>query len=122
MKFLIRWLVTSIAVAAAVIVVPGIEVTDDTAWLAVAVVAIIFGLVNATLGLILKIGTFGCIIMTFGLFAFLINGLMFWLSSEIAQGLGIGFSVASYWDAFWGGVVIALVSTVLNWFMRPDEE
>lgn len=121
-KFLIRWIVAAIAVTAAVIIVPGIEVTDESAWVTVIVVAIIFGLVNATLGLVLKIGSFGCIIATFGLFSLVINALMLWLSAEIAQGLGIGFEVMGFWPAFWGAVVISIVSTLLNAFASDKDD
>lgn len=122
MRFLLRWLVTSIAVAAAILIVPGIEV-EGNAWLAVLVSALILGLVNATLGLILKIGAIGCIIMTLGLFNLVINAVLLWLSSWIAQNwFGIGFIVDGFWPAFWGGIVIGIVSGVLNWFVRGDDE
>lgn len=122
MRFLIRWLITSIAVAAAVALVPGIDVAGN-AWVAVVFSALIVGLVNATLGFIFKIGAFGCIIMTLGLFNLVINALMLWLSSTIAQDwFGLGFIVDGFWPAFWGSIVISLVSGVLSWFVRDDKE
>lgn len=122
MRFLLRWLITSIAVAAAIVLVPGIEVVG-TAWAAVVFAALILGLVNATLGLIFKIGAFGCIILTLGLFNLVINALMLWLASWIAQNwFGLGFVVEGFWPAFWGSIVISIVSAVLSWFVRTEEE
>jgi putative membrane protein len=122
MRFLLRWLVTAIAVAAAVLVVPGIEVAGN-AWAAVIFAALILGLVNATLGFIFKIGALGCIIMTLGLFNLVINALMLWLSSSIAQNwFGLGFVVEGFWPAFWGGIIISLVSGLLSWFIRAEED
>lgn len=122
MRFIIRWLVSSIAVAAAVVLVPGIEV-DGTTWAAVIFTALILGVVNATLGLILRIGTIGCILMTLGLFNLVINAGMLWVSSWVAQNwFGLGFRVDGFWAAFWGGLVISIVSGILSWFVRSDDE
>ncbi len=121
MWFVIRWLITSIAVAVAVLLVPGIDVSGNAA-VAVVFAALIIGLVNATLGLVLKIGAIGCIMLTLGLFNLVINGLMLWFSSWVAEGLGLGFHVDGFWPAFWGGIVISLVSGLLNWFVRDQKE
>ena len=120
MRFLIRWLVTAIAVAAAVVLVPGITVSGN-AWFAVIISALVIGLANATIGLIFKIGAIGCIVMTFGLFTLVINALMLLLSEWVLQLLGVGFSVDGFWPALWGGIVISVVSGVLNWFVPDDQ-
>jgi putative membrane protein len=119
-RFLVRWLVSSIAVAAAVALVPGITVSGN-AWVAVLVSALVIGLINATLGLIFKIGAIGCILMTFGLFALVINALMLLLSEWLLQLMGVGFSVEGFWPAFWGGIVISVVSAVLGWFLPYED-
>ncbi|MCL2503836.1 MAG: phage holin family protein [Coriobacteriia bacterium] len=120
MKFLVRWLVTSIAVAAAAILVPGIEVSGN-AVAAVIFSALIIGLVNATLGLVLKIGAIGCIVFTLGLFNLVINAWLLWFSGWIAQGFGFGFHVMGFWPAFWGSIVISIVSGTLNWFVTEHD-
>lgn len=121
MRFLMRWLITSISVAAAVALVPGIDVVGN-AWAAVIFAALIVGLVNATVGLVVKIGAIGCIVMTLGLFNLVINALMLWLSSYVAQQwFGLGFVVDGFWPAFWGGIVISIVSGILSWFVRSDD-
>ena len=122
MRFFIRWLVTSIAVAAAVLVIPGIEVSGPNAVLSVIMTAALLGLLNATLGLVLKIGTIGCIVMTLGLFTLVINAGMLMLASSISQSwFDLGFYVDGFWPAFWGSIVISIVSGLLNAFVRNDE-
>jgi hypothetical protein len=59
------------------------------------------------------------IIFTLGLFIFVINGLMLWLTSAVSGALGLGFRVEGFWPAFWGALVVSLVSTALSWMMRP---
>jgi len=120
MRFLIRWLITSISVAAAVLLVPGIEVSGN-GLIAVIVTSLLLGVLNATLGLILRIGTIGCIVMSLGLFNLVINAGLLWLASWIAVNwFRIDFVVDGFWPALWGGVVISIVSGVLNWFAREE--
>lgn len=118
MRFLMRWLVTSIAVAAAILVVPGIEVSGPNAWLAIVVGALVLGLLNATVGMIVRIGAIGCIIMTLGLFNLVINAGMLLLASKVSESwFNLGFHVNGFWPALFGGIVISIVSGLLSWFL-----
>jgi putative membrane protein len=74
----------------------------------------VFGVVNAFIRPVLKIVTFPLIIFTLGIFALVVNGLMLWLTSSVAEALGIGFRVAGFWPAFWGALVVSIVSTLLS--------
>jgi len=122
MRFLMRWLVTSIAVAAAVLLIPGIEVSGPNVWLSIVAGAAILGLLNATLGVVLKIGTFGCALMTLGAFNLVINAGMLMLASWVSQNwFNLGFHVNGFWPAFWGGIVIGIVSALLNGFVPKEE-
>lgn len=122
MRLLIRWIVTAIAVAASVALVPGIEVSGTNAWVAVIVMAAILGLVNAFLRPILKFLSCGLIVATLGLFTLVINAGTLYLSSWIAQNwFSIGFVVNGFWAAFWGALVISVVSFVLSVFL-PDRD
>lgn len=124
MRFLMRWLITSIAVAVAVLVVPGIEVFGPNAWLSIVLFALVLGLLNATLGLVLYIGTIGCIVMSFGLFYFVVNAAVLMAASWVSEKwLNLGFRVEGFWPALMGSVIITLVSNLLTWFAgrdRPD--
>jgi putative membrane protein len=117
MKLLIHWLITALALAAAAYLIPGIEVTDTGAlpgWAVVAIMAVIFGLVNALIRPILKFLTCPLIILTLGLFTLVINALMLWLASWISGLFGAGFRVDGFWAAFWGALVISVVSWLLS--------
>lgn len=118
MRFLARWLSTSIAVAIAVLIVPGIEITGGDAWVPIIVVGGVLGFVNATLGTVLKIGSCGCIILTLGLFNLVINAWLLSAAAWVAQNLfDMPFIVEGFWPAFWGGIVISIISTILGIFL-----
>jgi putative membrane protein len=126
MRFLLRWLVSAISVAAAILLVPGFTV-EGNAIVAILVASLVIGLINATLGLILKIGMIGCIVMTFGLFTLLINAGMLWVSVWVLNNwfAWLGGTVVveeGFWPYFWAALVISIVSAVLNWFVRTDDE
>lgn len=123
MNFLIRWLSTSIAVAVAVVTVPGIDVVASPAWVTIVIVGAVLGLINATLGQLLKVSSIGCIILTFGLINLIINALLLMFAAWISRAVfGAGFLVAGFWPAFWGGIVISVVSLVLGIFLPYNKE
>ena len=112
MRFILRFLATAAALWVAVILVPGISYTGS--WLGMLGVALVFGLVNAVIRPILKVLTCPLVVLTLGLFVFVLNALMLWLASEISQALGLGFDVDGFIAAFIGALIVAIVSTVLN--------
>ncbi|MEQ1910754.1 MAG: phage holin family protein, partial [Vicinamibacterales bacterium] len=67
-----------------------------------------------------KMLTCPLILVTFGLFALVVNGLMLWLTSTLAAQFGINFHVDGFFPAFWGALVVSIVSTVLSMFVRDD--
>lgn len=115
MSFVLRILVNMAALWVATRVVPG--VTHDGGWLPFVGVAVIFGVVNTFVGAIAKVLTFPIIIVTLGLFLLVINGLMLWLTSRISDVLMLGFHVDGFWPAFWGALVVSIVSTLLGWMV-----
>ena len=78
-------------------------------------------MINAFLRPVAKILTFPLIIVTLGIFSLVINGLMLWLTSSLSSGLGLGFHVSGFWPAFWGGVVVSLVSLILSMFVTDPK-
>ena len=110
--FLVRLLVNAAALWIATQVVPG--VTFVGGWLPLLGVAVVFGVVNAFIRPAAKILTFPLIIVTLGIFALVVNGLMLWLTSSLSEALGLGFRVSGFWAAFWGALVVSLVSTILS--------
>ncbi|MEF3273455.1 MAG: phage holin family protein [Chloroflexus sp.] len=112
-RLFLRWLIYSLAIFAAVWIVPGIEFTGP-GW-QIGVVALLFGLLNALLRPLLYFLTCPLVILTLGLFVLIINALLLGLTSALADQLGINFVVDGFWPAFFGGIVISLVSTTLQY-------
>ena len=115
MRLLLHWVLSAIAVWIVAHIVPGISVSGPMAAL---IAAAVIGLVNATLGLMLKILTFPLTILTLGLFWFVINALML----ELAAALVNGFYVRGFVPALIGAVMLSLVSSVLQWLVMPSRE
>jgi len=115
--FVVRLLVNTAALWVATRVVPGVSYSGG--WIPFLGVALIFGVLNTFVGFTTKILTFPLIIVTLGVFIFVINGLMLWLTSAVSGALGLGFHVEGFWPAFWGALVVSVVSTALGWMMRP---
>ncbi|RGC69050.1 Membrane protein of unknown function [Micromonospora sp. MW-13] len=117
MGFLIRLAITAIALWITTLVVPGVEVGGryggHTA-LTLVVVALIFGVVNAVLKPVIKV--MGCVfyLLTLGLFALVVNALLFLLTDWIARQLDLPFRVDGFWAAFWGAIVMAVVSWLIS--------
>ena len=118
--FLIRFLITAAALWLAVVLVPGI--THDGSWLSLLGVALVFGLVNALIRPLIKLLTCPLIILTLGVFLLVLNALMLWLTAELSSALGLDFHVAGFWSAFWGALLISVVSAVLNLVFGGDRK
>jgi putative membrane protein len=112
---LLSWVLSAIAVWIVAQVVPGISVHGPAAAL---IAALAIGLINATLGLVLKIVTFPLTIVTLGLFWFVINALML----ELASWFVPGFRVSGFSAAFVGAIVLSVVNLLLKWLVLPKKE
>jgi len=122
MKLLIRWVISSLALFAAVWLVPGITV-ETNGWTIYAIMAIILGLVNAIIRPLLKFLTCPLIILTLGLFVLVINGFTLWLSSLIAVNwFDVGFYIDGPLSAFLGGLVVTIVTVILSALVKEDKE
>ncbi|MGR6316551.1 phage holin family protein [Micromonospora soli] len=122
MGFLIRLAITAIALWITTLIVPGVEVSGRSGAnmaLTLIAVALIFGVVNAVLKPVIKV--FGCVfyLLTLGLFALVVNALLFLLTDWIARQLHLPFHVDGFWAAFWGAIVMAVVSWLIS-VVVPD--
>jgi len=117
--FLIRLLVNAAALWVATRIVPGVSYRGEV--LPFLGVALVFGVVNAIIRPITKVLTFPIIILTLGIFIFVINGLMLWLTGSLSTSLGLGFHVTGFWAAFWGALVVSIVSTMLSMFVGDSD-
>ena len=123
MKLIIRWAITILALFLAALIVPGISVDGD-AWIAFAVMAVVLGLVNAIVRPILKILSCPLIVLTLGFFVLVINGITLWLSARIAQQVwpSAAFYVDSLGSAFWGALIVSVVSVLGSVFVKGDKD
>ena len=122
MKLLIRWAIVAFSLFVAAWLVPGIRVAGS-AWKVYAVTALILGLINAILRPLLKLLSCPLIILTLGLFVFVINGFTLLLASYVARNwFHLGFYVAGLWPAILGALIVSIVSVILNLILREEEQ
>jgi putative membrane protein len=114
MRLILHWLLSALALMIVARLVPGFYIRDFASAL---IAALVIGLVNATLGFFLKVVTFPFIILTLGLFWFLINALMLMLASKLVP----GFMVRGFGPAFWGAIVLALINLAFRALLPKRE-
>jgi len=112
MPLALRWLINTIALLVVVWLVKGITVDGP---FAVIIAAAIIGLLNAFIRPFLLLIALPLIILTLGLFTFVVNGLMLMLASAILS----DFQVTGFWSAVWGALLFSIVSWVLSQFLAP---
>ncbi|HEY9351416.1 MAG TPA: phage holin family protein [Acidothermales bacterium] len=118
--FFIKVLAGALALWVATLIVPGVELegstfTDRLGTL--LIVAIIFGVVNAIAKPIAALFSLPLIVLTLGLFLLVLNALMLLLTNWIAGLLDLPFDVDGFWAAFWGAIVISIVTFVVGLFV-----
>ena len=114
MALVLRWIVAAVAIAVAAWIVPGIAVRGEE-WVALAVSAIVLGLVNALVRPILLLLTLPITLLTLGLFFFVINALTLMLASWLTTILfGVGLVIDGFWSALVGALLISVVGAVLS--------
>jgi putative membrane protein len=112
MWFLVHWLIVALGLAAAAYLVPGVTVASGTA---LAVGALALGFVNAVVRPVMTLLTLPLTVLTLGLFYLVVNAAAFGLAAALVP----GFSVASFWSALLGALVVSLVSWVVGAFLTP---
>ena len=118
--FFIKVLAAALALWVATLIVPGVELegstfTDRLGTL--LIVAIIFGVVNAIAKPIAALFSLPLIVLTLGLFLLVLNALMLLLTNWLAGLLDLPFDVDGFWAAFWGAIVISIVTFVVGLFV-----
>ena len=111
MRLLLHWILSAIALLVVSHLVPGFHVRG---LIPALIAAVVIGLLNATVGFVLKIITFPLSILTLGIFLLVINGVMILLASAIVP----GFHVTGLGPAFWGAVVLALLGMLIRSVLR----
>ncbi len=115
MNFILRIVVTAVALAAAAWLLDGIEFTGrDDKLLTLLGVALIFGLINAFVAPVVKFFSLPFIVLTLGLLLWVINAFMLVLTGAIADAVGLGFRVDGFGAALLGALIISIVTALLS--------
>ncbi len=114
MYFLLRLLINAAALWVAIRLVAGID--HRGSWWSLLVVALVFGALNASVRPLLKLLSLPLLVLTLGLFIFVINALMLLLTGWVSRLLGLGFYVDGFWAALLGGFIVTVVSLLLSMF------
>lgn len=107
MKLILHWVLSALALIIVSHLVHGFHVAG---FIPALIAALVIGLLNATVGLFLKIVTFPLSILTLGIFLLVINGVMILIASSLVP----GFHVYGLGPAFWGAVVLALLGMLIR--------
>ena len=112
--FVFRWGITTVAVMVASSLIHGIRYDNAAALIGAA---LLLGILNAFVRPVLLILSAPIILLTLGFFILVVNGIMLLLVPSIV----VGFHVDSFWSAFWGAIVISIVSWILSAFFRGSD-
>lgn len=107
--FLQRWLVNTLAVLVAVTVLGETRIRYEK-WQDLLIASLLLGILNAFLRPLLLLLSLPLLIFTLGLFTLVINALLLYFVGNLWS----GFHVADFWSAFWGALVISIVSLAVN--------
>ena len=105
--FLQRWVINTVAVMVAANIVPGIDYGGPAS---LVVASLLLGILNVVLRPLLLLLSLPVVILTLGLFTWVINALLLYFVGQLVK----SFHVADFWSALWGALIISLVSLVLN--------
>ncbi|WP_026925065.1 phage holin family protein [Glycomyces arizonensis] len=117
MSFVIRLLLTAVALWIATALLSGLTVFGDSTWakvLSLVVAALVFTVVNTFVKpLVMAIGC-ALYVLTLGLFGLVVNALMFWLMGWVSDQFEVGIAVDGFWAAFWGAIIVWVAMWVLD--------
>ena len=126
MRFLMRVIVNGVAIWIATVLLPGIHTVGGTTNLerlgVLAVVALVFGLVNAVVKPVVKLLAFPLYILTLGLFTLVVNALMLMLTAWITEFTDWGLRVESFGNAVVGAVVVSVIGLILGAVLVPSRD
>ncbi|HZM59740.1 MAG TPA: phage holin family protein [Vicinamibacterales bacterium] len=120
MQILARLLINAAALWVAIQFVPGISFRGE--WPFLLAVSLVFGALNVVVRPVLKFLTFPFFIVTLGLFTFVLNAIMLWLTAVVSNALGLGFDVNGFRAAFVGALLVTVVSFVLSLFVKSSDD
>jgi putative membrane protein len=114
-KLLVHWVLSALCLLLVANFVPGFYVRG---FFTALIAAVVIGLVNGTIGMLLKILTFPLTILTFGIFWLLINALMLKFAAIFVP----GFVVSGLWPAFWGGLILSVLNMIVRQVLKSRND
>jgi putative membrane protein len=115
LRLLLNWILSALALLVVAHIVPGFYVRDfgSALW-----AAVVIGLINATIGALLKLITLPLTILTLGLFWLVINALMLWFATWFVSGL----KISGFGAAFVGAIVLMLVNMIFRALLPKERD
>ena len=110
---ILKIMINALSIVIAVKLVDGLTFTGE--WWKIIIVGAVFGIVNSIIKPLVQLFTFPFIILTLGLFTLVINTLMLALTASLSDTFNLGFHIRGFWPAFWGAIIVSLVSMLLSW-------
>jgi putative membrane protein len=126
MRFLLKIAVSAFALWLTTLIVSGVRVvpyedSDLATVLTYLLIALIFGVVNATVGTFIRIVGFPLYVLTLGLISFIVNGLLLLIVDWISGLIGFGLEVDGFWWGVLGALVLGIVSWLIGLVVRPRD-
>ncbi|MBI4683686.1 MAG: phage holin family protein [Nitrospirae bacterium] len=118
-RIFITWLINTIAIMIVIKFVPGITFTGE--WWGILLTGIVFGFVNAVIRPLVKLFTLPLLILSLGLFTFVVNAMMLGITSWVSVRLNLGFHVEGFKAAFLGALIISLISLMLSCLVNAGD-
>jgi putative membrane protein len=124
MRFLLRLIINAIALWLTTLIVSGVTVRpyapDTTALvLTYLLIALIFGVVNAIVGTVIRVVAFPLYILTLGLISLVVNAFLLFIVSWISDAMGFGLHIDGFWSGILGALVLGIIAWLLGLIFRP---
>lgn len=124
MDFILRLIATMAGLWVSILLIPSFSISEGTSLgatvLTLAVIALMFTIVNSLIKPIIQVFTFPLYILTFGLFSLVTNALMLMLTGQLATSIGIPFHTGDLWSCIFGGIITALVTSLVASVIGAD--
>ena len=124
MRFLLRVIINSVALWLTTLIVSGVSVhpyADGTTAtvLTYLLIAVIFGVVNAIVGTVIRVVAFPLYVLTLGLISFIVNGLLLLIVAWISDAMGFGLHIDGFWWGVLGALILGIIAWLIGLVLRP---
>jgi putative membrane protein len=124
MRFLLRLIINAFALWLTTLIVSGVtvrpyEATTSANVLTYLLIALIFGVVNAIVGTVIRIVAFPLYVLTLGLISLIVNAFLLFIVSWISDAMGFGLHIDGFWSGVLGALVLGIIAWLLGLIVRP---